>query len=236
MDLLLKHKKLQFAIDDKIFENIKTVDEMIKNINKKADILPLKIRPLTFTNEDYFDPYENIKVYKGDMFEIFTEAFLKIYQNDKKVGILNCEPIDITEDLGVDFVGKSTINVEENVCVQSKFRSNEMYQFSYRELSTFMSTSANQYKAFGRNQVLITTSKIIPNIHDDVVNYIVKNINPDLRVIEKSFLQQTVDNNKGFWDTFKDMIEKSSVEQKPKNKFDLYSHQEEMLGNIKTWL
>ena len=235
----LTHKSATKAYYEKIFENVYDMKTLMKNIENNANNIPL----IFHTNDELenMSPYENYNphrdrnVFKGNMFEVFVECFLKIFENDKDIGVHDVESVDITDDVGVDFIGKSTRLDENDICVQAKYRGRNSHTFTYTELSTFMSTSANYFKVTGRSQILITTAKYIKD-KNDVVNYKVRIINPDLRVIDLTMLESKVDNNKGFWDQLRKLLEDSKKIQVSKNQYDLFEHQKEMKGIIEKWL
>lgn len=233
----LKHDKVGIAYRDKTFDEIYDIDTMCKKIyDNSIKLIPLLAVPENYDaeNNEPFDVYSDQKTYRGDMFEIFVECFLNVFQNDKRIGVKNVKPIPLNEDLGVDFIGNSTYIGNDIVVVQAKFRSNPKHQFTYRELATFMSTAANTYKAFGRNQILITTSSEAKD--RDVVNHNIRNINHDIRVIDRTRLKDLLDNNKGFWDDFREAISSSILIPKPRKENNLYDYQEEAISAIEGWL
>jgi hypothetical protein len=88
-----------------LFDNVKTMNGLIKKINKQSLINP--------------DRYEPNK-YKGDAFEFFLEIFLHINSTDNRVGVYNYKPISSDKDRGADGIGE---NMKCEKCVvQSKFK------------------------------------------------------------------------------------------------------------------
>lgn len=236
----LKHKNITKAYEDNIFKDVFTIKHLMKNIEEKAKNIPL-VYPVSvdeIENDPEYEckPHKDRNMYKGMMFEVFVEAFLCITRNDKDIGVHNVNPIEIGDDLGVDFVGKSTRTDEDNdVCIQAKYRNTDNKEFSYKELSTFMSTAANSFNCFGRSQILITTVKYIKDVNH-VVNYYVTTVNPDIRIIDRTFLERKVDNNEGFWNELRNLVEISKKEQIDKNVYSLYPHQEIVKEKVMKWL
>lgn len=233
---MIKHKSVGIAARDKVFDGVNSVDEMCRAIRDSSDIHnSLNISPKNYDPDDGepFDIYADRKVYRGDMFEIFVEYFLQAMENDKEIGVREVEPVPLDEDLGVDFIGKST-NDHSTVSVQCKFKSNTSHVFNYHELSTFMSTAALLHESVGRNQMLITTA--IDSDARPVLRYTVKTVNPNMRVIDRTRLKYKVDNNKGFWDGFRKAIEDSKLLPVARTERILYDYQQDAVDTIKGWL
>jgi hypothetical protein len=88
-----------------LFDNVKTMNGLIKRISKQSLINP--------------DRYDS-NTYKGDAFEFFVELFLYINSTDNRVGVYNYKPILSNDDRGADGIGE---NMKGEKCVvQIKFR------------------------------------------------------------------------------------------------------------------
>jgi len=91
---------------DSLFENIKTLSQFMKRLEKQSQQHP----------EQY-----SVKKYLGDGWEFFCEALIKSHPCDNRIGIADYNPVT-KNDNGVDGYG---INIFGEVCaVQPKYRSN----------------------------------------------------------------------------------------------------------------
>lgn len=142
--------------------------------------------------------------YKGDGFELFTEALIKLSPVDNRIGIGNYKVIGEGEDFGVDGIG---IGANGNpATVQVKYRSNnsQLLTANKDHLSNFVQASIvheNVDKDDNNNMLIITTAK---GLHHFTDNEMYKN---KVRCLGYDELRQLVDNNLLFWDSFRNLCE-----------------------------
>lgn len=148
--------------------------------------------------------------YKGDGFELFGEAFIRVFGTDRTIGIdpASYEIIKEGEDRGVDGSG---IGLNGNV---------HTVQFKYRQADCELSTNANQlgnFKAaslgspqtggFGVNPTPDENGKCnMTIIHSGkklgvtAAGFML----PEAREINRRDIRRKVDGNTHFWNTFRD--------------------------------
>ena len=144
------------------------------------------------------------KKFKGDIFEIFAECFLKILGSHPTIGVYNYKPIHSTEDNGVDGTGLGID--DKNLTVQVKFRSDATMELIAEDLKQFGFQSIVNYdvdKATKTNMVLFTCGKGMHwhTEHDVFLDRI--------RTIGIDILEYSTNNNYPFWRNLADMIEET---------------------------
>lgn len=150
----------------------------------------------------YPDRYDPEK-YKGDGFELFVEALIKLSPIDNRIGISNYQLIDENNDTGVDGYG---IGMDNKIAtVQVKYRSNNTEQLTANKdhLSNFVMSSFMKHKVdieSKNNMLIITTAD---GLHHFTNNEMYEN---KVRCIGYKQLRELVDNNLLFWNSFRNLL------------------------------
>lgn len=148
--------------------------------------------------------------YKGDGLELFAEALIKLSPVDNRIGIGNYQVVQKSKDYGVDGYG---IGANGNpATVQVKYRSNRTLLLTANEigdeeknvsrLTNFTNTSFIEFKVKpedNNNMLVITTAK---GLHPVTSNEMFKG---KVRCLGWEELRQLVDNNRLFWDRFREL-------------------------------
>lgn len=203
---IIKHEAFHniFQKDNYIFqryfydtENFDTfcgrVDRVSKSIIQDfQDIYP----------DDYNAPGSGLDRLKGDIFEIFTEIFLKLLGSHNTIGVYKYEPVLKEQDYGVDGLGKG-IDLK-NLTVQVKYRSDPKLELTERDIKQFTSQSWKRYGVeldTKHNLLLITTCKGINPITASQIFF------GQIREINRSQISKIVKHNGTFWKDLTDIIE-----------------------------
>lgn len=157
---------------------------------------------------DRYDPEK----YKGDGFELFCEALIKLSPIDNRIGISNYEPV-LKDDIGIDGMG---IGIDGYVTtIQIKYRSNNTTHLTANKdhLSNFTSASKDIFlsEAMKDNTILnhidnkkrmliITTAD---GLHHFTNNEMFAN---KVNCIAYKDLRKLVDNNINFWNSFRKLL------------------------------
>lgn len=149
----------------------------------------------------YPDRYDSDK-YKGDGFELFVEALIKLSPIDNRIGISNYEPVNENNDTGIDGHG---IGIDGKIAtVQVKYRSDNRYLLTANKdhLSNFVMSSlfAGVDKDSKNNMLIITTAD---GLHHFTDNEMFLN---KVRCINYQQLRELVDNNINFWNSFRNLL------------------------------
>lgn len=151
---------------------------------------------------DRYDPDE----YKGDGFELFVEALIKLSPIDNRIGITNYQSVAATNkiDVGVDGFGLEIVNLKP-ATVQIKYRSrnDSLLTANQDHLSNFVSTSLLHYgvdKEDKNSMIIITTAD---GLHHFTYNEMFLN---KVRCIGYNQLREMVDDNKAFWSKFRESV------------------------------
>lgn len=145
----------------------------------------------------------NPDIYKGDGFELFCEALIKLSPIDNRIGISNYFCINETTDTGVDGYGIGIDN--KIITVQFKYKSNNISVLTANNdhLSNFVMTSLMKYKVdveTKTNMLIITTAD---GLHHFTDNEMFLN---KVRCIGYKQLRELVDNNLNFWNQFRQLL------------------------------
>lgn len=144
------------------------------------------------------DRYASDK-YKGDGFELFVEALIKLSPCDNRIGIGNYHLLD-KQDVGVDGVGIGANGKPATVQVKYRGYGKTLLTANNDHLSNFVSASIlhehvdpnDQY-----NMLIITTAKGL-HFFTDQEMFLGK-----VRCLGFEQLRELVDNNQLFWDEFR---------------------------------
>lgn len=176
------------------------IDELLKGTNKMATFCRKLVKQsILFPNR--YDPEK----YKGDGFELFVEALIKLSSVDNRIGIGNYSP-ELEIDTGVDGFGKGIDS--KPATIQIKYRSdNQTFLTANQDhLSNFVTTSLLRYKVSPKtktNLLIITTAEGLHYFTNDEM------FQKQVRCIGYQQLRELVDNNILFWDSFRELIENS---------------------------
>lgn len=174
----------------------------LKDLLKELNLLSEQAIDYGYVDEEIEDQIETGK-YKfiGDLFEIFAEVFFILYKSDNRVGLYDYEPVAAEDDNGVDGFGK---NIEgKPTTVQVKYRGNPTYRLTERDLKQFPYQSIINYNIdWNRNDNMIVFTNC-RGLHwyteSKVFNY-------KIRVINSKIISSLIDNNEGFWNSFKQIV------------------------------
>ena len=173
------------------------IDELLLDTNKLSTYCG-KLEKQSILWPNRYDPDK----YKGDGFELFVEALIKLSPVDNRIGIGNYEPV-LSDDTGVDGFG---IGIDGNpATVQVKYRSDATTLLGANKdhLSNFVMSSWGKYKVnveSKSNMLIITTAEGLNTFTD---NEMFEN---KVRCIGYKQLRELVDNNILFWDAFRNLI------------------------------
>jgi hypothetical protein len=169
----------------RVFKDVKTVKELIRNIKKCSG---------EFEKFGYPDSAK----LRGELFEIFSEIFFKLFSSDGRVGVYEYKPTHAIDDYGVDAFAKSLTN--EKVAIQAKFRSNITAELLASDLKQFTSNAVMVHKVVPKkaNFILITTGKGMHFSYSKQIG--------EIRIIAYKDLSKWLDNNTGFWDNLQNLI------------------------------
>ena len=148
---------------------------------------------------DRYDPNK----YKGDGFELFVEALIKLSSVDNRIGICEYKVGDENSDTGVDGYG---IGINGRVAtVQVKYRSNNQQQLTANtdHLSNFVMTSLMKYKVdieTKTNMLIVTTAEGLHHYTDNEM------FSKQVRCLGYKQLRELVDNNLNFWNQFRQLL------------------------------
>lgn len=147
------------------------------------------------------DRYNSDK-YKGDGFELFVEALIKLSPVDNRIGISEYRLGNASTDTGVDGLG---IGIDGKIAtVQVKYRSDnkQLLTANKDHLSNFVMTSIFEGvdKDTKTNMLIITTAE---GLHHFTDNQMFLN---KVRCIGYNELRQLVDNNNIFWNNFRNLL------------------------------
>jgi hypothetical protein len=137
----------------------------------------------------------------GDLFEIFAEAFFMQFQSDNRVGVFDYKPVSAIDDNGVDGYGK---NIEGQPCtIQIKYRGNPKYLLKERDIKQFAYQSIINYDIDwkSKNNMIVFTN--CEGLHWYTDSNVFDN---RIRVINGEMISKLIDNNEGFWNTFKELV------------------------------
>lgn len=188
MNIKLEHHFLKIAYDlNYLLENCVKLNTFINRLNKQAELHPDRIKP------------DN---YRGDGFEMFVEALIKLHPVDNRIGISDYKVGNPDEDIGIDGYG---IGIDSKLAtVQVKFRSDSSTLLTTNKdhLSNFVMSSIFEGvdKDSSKNMLIVTTAK---GLHHFTDNEMFKN---KVRCIGYDDLRQLVDNNINFWNKFRDLV------------------------------
>lgn len=198
--------KLTHVFKDKlpnVDEFFKTKDGHINTINGMCSRIKglAKKYSIPTPNQSLMDESD----FKGGMFELFVEFLVNYMGNDNRIGILDYSPILLSQDTGVDGVGRG-----ENTfpaVVQAKYRSGDyMLEANADHLTNTLAAAWGRYGvrvSDDKNILIITTAKgIYPfSLENMLLNKV--------RVLNRDDLRKMLDNRPEFWLNFWESVRES---------------------------
>lgn len=139
--------------------------------------------------------------FRGDLFEIFAEIFFKINDADNRIGVFDYQPVQSHDDNGVDGISKNIDGV--NTTIQVKYRMNPMYSLKERDIKQFAFQSILKYGVDlkqDNNMIVFTNCQ---GLHWYTDSNVFQN---KLRAINGDMISRMIDNNEGFWNSAKSLI------------------------------
>ena len=192
-----------------LFQDVNSIRKFIKNIEKTCTKYP-EIISKFFTVHDSYNS-NPLDVFRGDVFEVFVEFFLKAFQFSRHIGIIDYEPWDIlkegSSDYGIDGTGKLNgfHDQEIFVSVQCKYRSNPNYMLTANKdhISNFVAKTLTLDSIKNRkSQMYIFTTCYGLNKSTNEKMY--ENM---IRVYGIKEIDKILSNqNKAFWECFKNSL------------------------------
>lgn len=192
-----------------LFKDVNSLGKFVKNIENICKKYPDVISQFfTIYDNSSSDPYST---FRGDVFEIFVEFFLKAFQFSPQIGIIDYSPWDIVKegssDYGIDGTGKLN-GFHENeifVTVQCKYRSNPKHILTANEdhISNFVAKTLTLDSIKNRkSQMYIFTTCYGLNKSTNEKMY--ENM---IRVYGINEINKILSNqNKAFWESFKNSL------------------------------
>lgn len=176
------------------------INELLKGV-KKLSTFCTRLEKQSILHVNRYDSDK----YKGDGFELFIEALIKLSPIDNRIAIGNYTPVT-DADTGVDGVG---IGIDGNpATIQVKYRSNNVTFLSANRdhLSNFVTASLIRYGVDVKsktNLLIITTAQGLHYFTEDEM------FQKQVRCLGYEQLRELVDNNILFWDAFRNLIKES---------------------------
>jgi len=210
MTITLTHSRINTYHDLLLSHNFERFEDWMRAVEKESQ---------------RFDEKEIRDKFKGDMFEIFCQFFVKYFENI--LGVHNFKP-NLDNDYGVDGDGAAS-RKEKPAALQFKYRSNPNEVLFYgKDLSTFFAQAPWKFKVTEpENMILISTT-----FKTDYK--IAKVLGGQITHINKNAIEKLVNNkNSSFWKELEEAIKASYIipEERPEAK-PLWPHQKEALSEI----
>lgn len=176
------------------------LDALLKDCHKLSTFCSRLIKQSTeFPNR--YDPFK----YRGDGFELFVEALIKLSPVDNRIGISKYQNSQVDAP-GVD--GFGTGSNGKPATVQCKFVGNSEKQLTAgntSNLANFVNQSLLMFEVDPKNQnnmLVVTTAAGLHHYTDATL------FQGKVRCLGYEELRQLVDNNLVFWDLFRELVKK----------------------------
>jgi hypothetical protein len=202
---IIKHVAFSnlFLIDNgvinKYFDNINNFDTLIGRIDRVSKKIIKdywSLYPPEIGNPDV-----GLLRLKGDIFEIFVEALLKLAGSHPSLGVYNYVPVVKANDWGVDGSG---IGLDGSpLTVQVKYRSDPKVELLERDIKQFPLQSFKAYDVdlnTSTNLLLIASCEGLSPITASEVFF------SQITVINRQKIAKIVNKNFGFWHDLTDLI------------------------------
>lgn len=179
--------------DQSIFESIFKDTKTLSQLSNKIIKVSKNFEALAYKDDD--------KV-KGDLFEIFSECFFKLFSSDNRIGVYNYQPAPPIDDYGVDGIA---IGMDEKpLTIQVKFRSDATTELTQEHIKQFAFQSIVTYnvdKDTTTNMIVFTNAKGLHWVTESRV------FSGRVKAIGYDQISQLVDNNSVFWKNVKDLVD-----------------------------
>ena len=174
------------------FADIQTFKQLVKKIDKHSE-----------TDYQLFN-LDGPEKFKGDIFEIFTEIFFKLYSSHNKIGVYDYQPVPDVLDNGVDGIGVG--NDEKPIAIQAKYKSNVTAVLTSKDLKQFPYHAIVKYKVEPTgNLILFTSGK---GLHWHSENEVFQGT---IKTIGYQAISSFIDNNTVFWKNCLNLIRKPLI-------------------------
>lgn len=188
---------MTIALLHKFIDRAHNLPELLIDCNKLSTYCN-RLEKQSVLYPDRYDPDK----YKGDGFELFVEALIKLSPIDNRIGITEYRVTDKDIDTGIDGYG---IGINGKFAtVQVKFRSNntKLLTANNDHLSNFVMSSLFEGvdKDTKTNMLIVTTAE---GLHYFTDNEMFLN---SVRCIGYRQLRELVDNNIPFWNMFRQLL------------------------------
>lgn len=145
---------------------------------------------------------EELYKFKGDMLEVLSEIFFRTFGADEGLGLFDYEPIDLSDDYGVDAKGRN-VNGHDSA-VQVKYRANPQDLIPYSDIARTFTSATCQLKMmdvlhYDHTIFLFTTAYGVTVAYQKVMGK--KSV-----VVDRNVISTKIDNNKNFWTNAYEMI------------------------------
>lgn len=177
-----------------------SLSDLLKECNKLNTYCD-RLEKQSLKNPNSYDPDH----YKGDGFEFFGEALIKLSPVDNRFGICKYIPgqkPEVNGDYGADGYGVGMNRFPATAQFKYRSDSSKLLTANDDKLSNFMVSSQNDYGVRfedTNNMIIITTAK---GTHPDTEKNMLKG---KVRTIGYKHLRKLVDNNIPFWDLFREL-------------------------------
>ena len=188
MEIKLEHGFLKKCHNlSELLEDCHKMSTFMRKLERQAELFPNRYKP------------EN---YKGDGFELFAEALIKLSPADGRIAISDYSPGDPLDDRGVDGWGIGMNGKRASVQVKYRGDSRVVLTANGDHLSNFVMTSVMEGVdiADRHNMLIITTAD---GLHHYTDNEMFKN---KVRCLGMKDLRSLVDNNHLFWNAFRKLV------------------------------
>lgn len=180
MEIKLEHHFKNTCYDvDELFDGVKNIAKFLKNLDKQCKKNPAMWEP---------------DKYKGDGFEAFVEALIKLNPVNTRINIQNYHPT-IVDEKGIDGVGETFDGEVATVQAKCSMNSQKYITETHENIAMFPAYSFAKYQA--KQMTLFTTAK---DLHP-----VLENFDNTVTVIGYKDIQKLVD-HPAFWQNFYNLM------------------------------
>jgi len=145
-----------------------------------------------------------INKYKGDGFELFVEAMIRLFPCDKRLALIEDYEVITGQDVGVDGHGMSGYN-NKPITVQCKYRQHDCVLTANRDhLTNFTSASLMHYNVDQVPDPITHKLNLVIITSGDSLNFFTDHemFGEKVYAICRNDIRSLVDNNNTFWKSF----------------------------------
>lgn len=199
---------MNIELEHKFKTRCHDIQSLLLDCNKFSTFCT-KLEKQSLLYPDRYDPDK----YKGDGFEMFVEALIKLSSIDNRIGISQYRVGDENNDKGIDGYGIGIDNMISTVQVKYRSNNTQVLTANNDHLSNFTDQSKNLFikEAIknpellklieSKNRMLIITSA--EGLHHFTDNEMFLN---QVRCIGYKQLRELVDKNLSFWNAFRNLL------------------------------